>query len=309
MQTYDVYLKKRLTEINVIITQLVQRDSFSMYDWLYMYCSMGDLEIRKNLNVDSAVFLNAKIDDILEKVHEKIFNEMHLDVDVNLLNGVLTSGETVMELFASEMDVVEKSFSSGDSVLEISVDPLDYSIAHSFDRTEFDMMLLVNELETLKCSLEKFMPSLELSADIDFSSLKNVGVEDINLYLDVAPTSIFYQLTTGGNAITHMFAEPISDYVLKKVLHDVNAEMYLSASADIDWQLKKFAEIENSLCLLADMTDVLIQFIFGQTEMYLDCMARAGLKRYRLLSEMDDHPLSDFDDMTLEEVDYVILAE
>ena len=35
---------------------------------------------------------------------------MHLDVDVNLLNGVLTSGETVMELFASEMDVVEKSF-------------------------------------------------------------------------------------------------------------------------------------------------------------------------------------------------------
>lgn len=85
--------------------------------------------------------------------------------------------------------------------------------------------------------------------------------------------------------------------------------MYLSASTDIDWQLKKFAEIENSLCLLADMTDVLIQFIFGQTEMYLDCTARAGLKRYRLLSEMDDHPLSDFDDMTLEEVDYVILAE
>ena len=106
-----------------------------------------------------------------------------------------------------------------------------------------------------------------------------------------------------------MFAEPISDYVLKKVLHDVNAEMYLSASADIDWQLKKFAEIENSLCLLADMTDVLIQFIFGQTEMYLDCMARAGLKRYRLLSEMDEHTLSDFDDMTLEEVDYVILTE
>ena len=70
----------------------------------------------------------------------------------------------------------------------------------------------------------------------------------------------------------------MSDRIIQWVnrnFHDVNAEMYLSASADIDWQLKKFAEIENSLCLLADMTDVLIQFIFGQTEMYLDCMARA----------------------------------
>ena len=47
MLTYDVYLKKRLTEIDVIITQLVQRDSFSMYDWLNIFASIeDDLEIR-----------------------------------------------------------------------------------------------------------------------------------------------------------------------------------------------------------------------------------------------------------------------
>ena len=309
MQTYDVYLKKRLTEIDVIITQLVQRDSFSMYDWLYMYCTMGDLEIRKNLNVDSEMFLDAQISNILEKVHEKILNAMHLDIDVDLLNGVLASGKTEMELSASEIDVLEKSFTGGNSVLEISVDPLDYSIAHSFGRTEFDMRLLVNELGTLKYGLDKFTQWLELYADIDFSSLKDVSVEDINLYLDVAPTSIFYQLTTGGNAITCMFAEPLNDYVLKKVLHDLDVEMELSASTDVDWQLKKFIEVEDSLGLLADITDVLIQFISSQSEMFLDCTAKAGLKRYRLLSEMDDHALSDFDDMSLEEIDYVILAE
>lgn len=309
MQSFDVYLKKRLTEIDVIITQLVQRDSFSIYDWLYIYATLDDIEVRKRLKVDASMILDTTMENILEIVAEKIHNEFYVYVDMDLVNQVIAGGETEMVSFASELDVTEKSFTGGDSSLEIAVDPLDYYIAHSLGDVEFDMQLLVNELDTLKYSFEKIINDAELLADIDFSSLKNVGVEDINLYLDVAPTSIFYQLTTGGNAITHMFAEPISDYVLKKVLHDVNAEMYLSASADIDWQLKKFAEIENSLCLLADMTDVLIQFIFGQTEMYLDCMARAGLKRYRLLSEMDDHPLSDFDDMTLEEVDYVILAE
>ena len=107
----------------------------------------------------------------------------------------------------------------------------------------------------------------------------------------------------------YLSASPIEKYILKKVLYGVESELYLSASTDVDWQLQKFIEVENSLSLLADMTDVLIQLISVQSEMYVDCMARAGLKRYRLLSEMDEHTLSDFDDMTLEEVDYVILTE
>ena len=249
------------------------------------------------------------MEDILEKVHEKIKAEMYLDADVNLLDGIFASGEAEMVLTADEIDILEKSFTSGDSFLEIFASPLDCSIAHSFGRVEFDMNLLINELETLKYSLEKFMPSLELSADIDFSSLKTIGLSDINLYLDIAPTAIFYQLTTGGNAITHMFADPLSDYVLKKVLYGVESELRLSAATDIDWQLQKFIEIDSSLNLLVDMTEVLIQFVSGQLEMYLDCEASAGLRRYRVLSEMDDLTLSDFDDMTLNEVDYVILAE
>ena len=34
----------------------------------------------------------------------------------------------------------------------------------------------------------------------------------------------------------------------------------------------------------------------------------AGMKRHRLLSELDGNVLSDIDDMTMEELDYVILA-
>lgn len=309
MQTYDVYLKRRLTEIDVIITQLVQRDSFAMYDWLYMYCTMGDIEIRKNLNIDSSMIINASMEDLLEIVHEKVNSNMYLDAYADLLNNVLESCETGMELSADELDILEKSFTGGDSVLEISVDPLDYSIAHSFGRVSFDMDIFTSTLETLKYSLEKFEEGMELTADIDFSSLKTAESDELKMYLDVEPTDIFYLLTTGGQAITHLSANPLTKYIFKKVLHDMSLEMFLDASTDTDWKLFKFLETKTSLNLLADVTDVLIQFISVQSEMYIDCMARAGLKRYRLLSEMDNHILSDFDDMTLEEVDYVILAE
>ena len=309
MQTFDVYLKKRLTEIDVIITQLVQRDSFSIYDWLYIFATMDDIEVRKSLKVDASMILDTKMDDILEIVAEKIRNELYLDADMDLLNQVVTGGETEMVLSASELDVTEKTFTGGDSVLEIAGDPLDYYIAHSFGKAEFDINLLVNELDTLKYSFEKIISEIELSANIDFASIKNTGLEECKLLLDVDPMNIFYLLTIAGKAITYMSASPIDRYILKKVLYDVDSNMYLSASTDIDWQLQVFVEMDNSLNLLADMTEVLIQLISVESKMYLDCEASAGLKRYRLLAEMDDLTLSDFDDMTLNEVDYVILAE
>lgn len=309
MQSFDVYLKKRLTEIDVIITQLVQRDSFSIYDWLYIYATLDDIEVRKSLKIDTSMTIDSQLDNILEIVAEKIRNELYLDVDMELLNQVITSGETEMVSFASELDITEKSFTGIDSSLEISVDELDYYIAHSFGNVEFDMTLLANELDTIKYSFEKILSDLELSADVNFTSLKDAGENNFDMFLDVDPTNIFYLLTIAGKDTLYLSASPIEKYILKKVLYGVESELYLSASTDVDWQLQKFIEVENSLSLLADMTDVLIQLISVQSEMYVDCMARAGLKRYRLLSEMDEHTLSDFDDMTLEEVDYVILTE
>ena len=270
---------------------------------------LDDIEVRKSLKVDASMILDTTMENILEIVAEKIHNEFYVDVDMDLVNQVITGGETEMVSFASELDVTEKSFTGGDSSLEIAVDPLDYYIAHSFGDVEFDMQLLVNELDTLKYSFEKIINDAELLADIDFASVKNIGVDESEMFLDVEPTDIFYLLTIAGQAISYMSASPIEKYILKKMLYGVESEMYLSANADIDWQLQKFIEIDNSLNLLVEMTEVLIQFISGQSEMYLDCEASAGLKRYRLLSEMDDLTLSDFDNMTLNEVDYVIITE
>ena len=108
MLTYDVYLKKRLTEIDVIITQLVQRDSFSMYDWLNIFASIeDDLEIRKALKVESEMILDTGMDNLLEYVSEKIRNEVYLDGSAALLRQILANGSAEMVLTANEIDVLE----------------------------------------------------------------------------------------------------------------------------------------------------------------------------------------------------------
>ena len=116
-------------------------------------------------------------------------------------------------------------------------------------------------------------------------------------------------LTAGGQSTTYMCAKPVKEYVLAKVLHDVCSDIYLGATAEKDCELTKFLDIQSSFELIADMAETLIQFISSQSEMQLDCEAGAGLRRYRLLNEMDEFTLADFDDMTLHEVDYVVIAE
>lgn len=309
MQKFDVYLNRRLTEIDVIITQLVQRDAFSMYDWLYLDCAMDMFEMRKHLEAYSSLLLDVNINDLLEKVHEIIYSDLYLNVDVALLNRMISGGEAELVLSASEIDTLEKSFTSGKSFLEISVDTLDYYIAHSFGSVEFDMILSVSELNTFKYGMESFEEFLELLSEIDFASLKKTDFAECLMYLDVPSTNIFYLLTTGGKSATYLNANPISKYVLKKVLHNVFCNTYLSATSEKIFELMKFFDIGNSLELIADMADVLVQFIESQTDMVLDCEANAGLKRYRLLYEMDELSLDDIDDMTLQELDYVIITE
>lgn len=309
MHTFDVYLKKRLTEIDVIITQLAQRDAFSVYDWLYIFCSMGDLQIRKNLNVYVDLYINTVIDNILEKVYERIENELIIDTSADFVDGIFTDLNSEMILWASEVDTIAFDITGGENDLEISVDELDYYIARSFGNIEFDMNLILDELDTLKYGWNDFDSIMELDIESPLLSQKNVDGNDWIMYLSFPPTGLYYLLTIGGKADMVMSAKTIISYVLKYVLHDLQPEMYLIAEAIDEFGLQKYIEISNSLLSVMEITDTLIDLISSGSIMLIDSEASAGLKRYRLLNEMDDFALADFDDMSLDEVDYVILVE
>lgn len=79
MQTFDVYLRKRLTEIDAIITQLVQRDAFTMFGWLLLDCSLDDIEMQKHIEASTMMLLHSDMDNILEIVHEFINNDLYLN--------------------------------------------------------------------------------------------------------------------------------------------------------------------------------------------------------------------------------------
>ena len=311
MLTYDVYLKKRLTEIDVIITQLVQRDSFSMYDWLNIFASIeDDLEIRKALKVESEMILDTGMDNLLEYVSEKIRNEVYLDGSAALLRQILANGSAEMVLTANEIDVLEHGFTGVNSDLEISAAILDYIVGYSFGKLSSDMEIFVDEFDTLKKTYEKFDETLVIDTDSEFASLKTVDLDELSMFLDVAPTDIFYLLTIAGNVTTLLYANSLGDYTLNKVLHDLESKIMLYATNEEEFHLIKSAEMDSTFNIFTELIETIMQYIQPtNADIYLDCEASAGLKRYRKLKELKGHPLRDYNGMSLWDFYYIVIED
>lgn len=309
MQTFDVYLKKRLTEIDVIISQLVQRDTFTLYNYLYLLCSLSELELLKTITGEASMELDARILYLEERVHEYMNSEMYLSAMADFSSQVTTGGSAEMVLFADAIDAIMKDLISSESVLEISVDPLDYYIAHSFGTVDFDMSLLTDQLEFLKEGFEKFNSTMYLFAESEFASSKIAELNDLNMELYTIPVGLFYSTYISGQADMYLSAEQIDNYILEKVFHDLDVMTWLSASMDSILHLEKFASSDYVLTIFAEMAEVLIGIIYPlETTMTLYCEASTNMKRYRFVNEMDDFTVSEFDNMNLHELDFITIA-
>lgn len=309
MKTFDVYLKKRLTEIDVIISQLVQRDTFTLYNYLYLLCSMSELELMKTFTGEASMELNAIITNLEERVHEYMNSEMYLSAKADLFSQVTTGGNTEMVLSVDMINAIKKDLINSESVLEISVDPLDYYIAYSFGTVDFDMMLVADQLECSKEGFEKFDSKLYLFAESEFASSKVAELNGLDMMLYTDPIGLFYLASVSGQTEMYLSADPIDDYLLEKILHDLEVMTYLSASIDSILHLEKFTSSENVLHVFAKMAEVLIGIIYlSESTMVLSCEASTEMKRYRFVSEMDNFTVSEFDNMTLHELDFITIT-
>lgn len=308
MAIYDVYLQNRLTEMDAIITQLVQRDSFSVYNVMYLFCSMEELKLYKTMSSETSMEINIQLNHLLKTVKELMNSKMYLNARADLSSQVFSGGQVDLEMQISQADIREESFTGGNSVLEIFTAPLDYYIAHSFGTVNFDIQLEADWLSLVKEGFEQIESEMQLLINAEFSSSKIAEFESVDMEILVSKVGLFYLAVISGELMLHLSASPLGDYILNKVLHNLNTEMTLSAINEKTPSLEKFAGTESLLQMLVSMTEILIQLMtMKQVDLTLNCEASTTLRTYRFVSEMDNFNVSEFDDMKLSEIDFKVI--
>lgn len=304
-QTYNIYLRKRLTEFDLIIRNLPYRDGLIIYNRMYLDAMVNYLTLQKYIIGDSDVQLSSEIDDLLERVYNIFSNGMELGAELEVFAAKPTGGSTSAVLSTNETEVHEETFNTFQNVTQLLTSALKYDIAKSLGSGATEMELSSAPASTLKEALENFEDDILLDADVSTAAVVNAE-GDSEVVLDTSNPNLFYLLSVEGEAMMNLLFS--ADFEMWYTLGTGNSSMYLSVENN-GVESKKFMTYESYLNLILEVGNILQCFIFPEeSEAQLHSELGVGMMRYRLLSDMDNSALNEHDELTLDELDYVILA-
>lgn len=160
--------------------------------------------------------------------------------------------------------------------------------------------------DTLKWGLMSPGGSIVLDAVVSGTQAIDYIKVDAPVVPGAEMVNLCYRITS-----TASMAMEIAALVLGTELHFSFGRAYGGMAFDAkvsSEHLRKYELVENNLRILADITESIRQFIATDgTAVDISVSASPILKRHRLLAEMDADELSEFNNMTLDEVDFVIL--
>lgn len=307
MKEYDIFLKKQLTEGKIIVYSLPFRDGVSAVNRTILQAVLSYLQLQKKFAVENESVLVAELDDMLATVGEKINNEFSFDASTEITIKYRSELEkAAMELdipalallaqslFAFESQIgiqisqpfayVKSSMGSGRSDIVVDAESLAEQ-KRVFENTNSDAAFDVYELMPLKRDYEKVENAAvfdQTSPDLLYRYTTGLDAA-FSIAAAIGETEFHYSLGNGESTMIFEASEP-ETFAEKKLRIDVAIESFYSLVVETI----SIFDVSNSTAILASLA--------------------AGLKRYRLLSELDDKTLAEVDGDTLNELDYVILA-
>lgn len=304
-QAYNIYLNKRLTEFDIIIKNLPLRDGLVGHTKMYLDAMVNYLYLQKFIIGKHETALQARIDDLLEEVFNKFNNTMSLNVKAEVSAGKPIAGSTEMYLDTAELPINEECFNTFTEFMALTTRAVDYELAKSLGSAYSGMILNTSTVDTLKEAFERFINQAELNASAIPSSEK-FAESTTGMMLQTKPFDIFYLLTAECEAVMNLLCS--ADLELWYTLGEANGRLILTVH-NSSVQSEKFCDISVLQGLLSEVNATLTYFLNSEgIKIYLSASASAGLRRYRKMAEVDPLTISAADKMTVEDLDYVVLA-
>lgn len=181
-----------------------------------------------------------------------------------------------------------------------------YSL-YKFVAQKFDADLVTHIDNMLKTCYEKLRMSLAIGVDVNDTNMQaNIKI-DAPIEPETWLRDLYYRITSGVDAAIDIAAE-----VLQTEFHYSFGTADSGLTIDVESpesNAEKFLVVERSIVLLAEARDLVTFYIRGiGIDFELCANADSITKRYRLLSELDDEIMSTIDEMTLDDLNYVILT-
>lgn len=306
---FDIYLNKRLHQCDIIVYSIPYRDGLTVTERMILETCLESYLLQKFIAVQSGSTLVSHIDKMIKRCLERLDHGIDIGTNAEFQVHYSTYPDTTaLEVNAEKLSLLAYSYMSTDNILQISTPRIKACIKKSLGQGQSGIDVASNVKATLKRDLEKASDRLVIKAE-DLKTKKKfyekvtapilINTELTNFlyrrYFDVSPSEI--QIASGS-------VEAEIRFSLGRCTFPI-----IPDSQMLGEQMIKYLTPENAIEIQSSATGTLRQFIYPEEntiEVYpLD--VEVIVKRHRLLYEMDSDTLDTYDDMSLNDVDYVIL--
>lgn len=304
---FDIYLKRRITECDLIVYSLPYRDGLTATNRIILESCLESYTLQKFVAMQLGSELVSHIDKMIKTCYERLNWGTAIDVSAAFQTHYTMNPESsVVELAVEDIPALETMFAEAESRMVLNAAPLLANIAKSLGYGQTTIAFDGGVRDTLKWGLMSPRDRVILDAAVSGTQAVDYLKVDAPMVLGAKMVNLCYRITSAAST-----AMEIAALVLGTELHFSFGRAYggMAFGAKVSGEhMQKYEIAENNLRILADVTESIRQFVGTEgSTVYLTVNASTILKRHRLLAEMDADELSEYDDMTLDEVDFVIL--
>lgn len=307
MKEYDIFLKRRLAEGTIIVYSLPYRDGVSVVNRVILQAMLSYFALQKKIAVSNQSSLLAELDEMLATVSERIGDQVCLDAHAKLtLKYKNELEQAAMELDVPAFVLFAQSFFAFESQIGIQVSQPEGYTKSSIGTALNKMAFLAASLGEQKQVFEAIQNQTVFQAD-PLAFVKH-GFEqgESAIGIEQANPELYYRYTMGMEAV-FTIAASIGETEFHYSLGDGSSAMGITTS-EPETAAEKKLQINNAIEMFSELVVETISMFAVSNSVEILSALNAGMKRHRLLSELDDKTLAEIDNITLEELDFVVLA-
>lgn len=305
---FDIYLNKRLTECDIIVYSIPYRDGISAAHRLILESCVESYTFYKFVAAQTGSCLVQHIDEMLKTCYERLSNGVGLGFSAAVdTYYAIDPEEAGVELSAEQVDTLSTMFTSAENKVSIAAWPLTAYVGKSGGNAMSAIHFAINLQQETKKSILSVEPGIVVGSNV--TGTNKISKLDIGapIKTDAMLVNLCYRIYNMANTGVALAAD-----VLGTELHYSlgNGQSGIIFGQDVKGGdiAFKCERLDNIVSILSEATESIQQLMHPKrAAVSFEFVSNYILKRHRLLSEMDSGDIAAYDDMTLDDVDYIIL--
>nr|DAY87633.1 MAG TPA: hypothetical protein [Caudoviricetes sp.] len=305
---FDIYLNNRLTECDILVYSIPYRDGLTAIHKLILESCIESYTLQKFIAVQTGSELVHHIDEMLKTCYERLNYATELNVTATFQTHYSLYSDTAGIMVSAEcVETLSNLFAKAESAMQLTAQPVMAYTGKSGGNAESSLVINAALEKDIKNSLLTVAPVVEIETTVLGTNKRSAISVSPGIDIACELTNLCYRFYNGAETVIQMAADVLATELHYSLGEGTSA---IELSADIvDGDCStKYEEFETAVIFVAEVVEAIQQFMHPELHsIAIGLAVDPILKRHRLLSEMDADNLSAYDNMLLEEIDYVII--